>query len=72
MTHSNEEVCQFHSGIETDIRTMKDSIKQIELKIDRPPVWLTFIFAGMSFVLGSAISWMIHLHTIAKSVAQSR
>lgn len=65
MPPMENEVCQFHSGFESDIKTMKDSIKVIELKIDRPPVWLSFVFAGMSFMLGAAITWIVHLHSIS-------
>jgi hypothetical protein len=70
MAHSDD-VCQFHSGIETDISTIKESIKTIELKIDRPPVWLSFVFSGMSFVLGAAFTWIIHLHKITSAMASN-
>ena len=48
---------------------MKDSIKQIELKVDRPPVWVTFVLAGMGAVLGYAFAWIVHLHGMIKTFA---
>lgn len=70
MAHTDE-VCQYHSGIETDISAMKDSIKQIELKIDRPPVWLTFVLTGMGALLGYAFAWIVHLHNMMKVISNS-
>jgi hypothetical protein len=69
MAHTDD-VCQYHSGIETDISIMKDSIKQIELKMDRPPVWMTFVLTGMGAVIGFGVSWVIHLHTTISTMSK--
>jgi len=56
-----EEICQAHSGISSDIKTLKDENEKQWSAIDklrnRPPVWATAVISLLTFLLGCTITY---------------
>ena len=55
------EVCELHSGMETEIKNLKESDKQqwqaIQELQNRLPVWATVVISTLTFFCGAAMTY---------------